>query len=182
MLSMAVLVLTTWLAVWAMIPIMWTTPEIKLLKRMVAASDKVYTSVSYSIATQFIENIYLTGAGHINATGNNLANGIVGNSGNNAIDGRTGADYMVGGLGNDTYYVDNAGDRTIEVNGGGSDKVYTSVSYSIATQFIENIYLTGAGNLAVTGNNLANGVVGNSGNNVLNGGLGSDYLVGGGGK
>ncbi len=145
-------------------------------------SDKVYTSVSYSIATQFIENIYLTGAGHINATGNNLANGIVGDSGNNAIDGRTGADYMVGGLGNDTYYVDNAGDQTIEVNGAGSDKVFSSVSYSVSRQFIENVYLTGSSHINATGNNLANGMVGNSGNNVLNGGLGSDYLVGGGGN
>ncbi len=42
--------------------------------------------------------------------------------------------------------------------------------HSIARQFIENIYLTGAGNLAATGNNLANGIVGDSGNNVLNGG------------
>ena len=35
-------------------------------------------------------------------------------AGNNLLDGGAGADAMTGGAGNDTYFVDNAGDAVIE--------------------------------------------------------------------
>src|SRR5262249_900611 len=47
---------------------------------------------------------------------------------------------------------------------------------------IENITLTGAGNINATGNSLGNTIVGNSGNNSLNGGLGADDMTGGAGN
>ncbi len=144
-----------------------------------AGADSIYSSVSYSIATQFVENINLTGSANINASGNVLANAITGHSGNNILNGGVAGDYMAGGLGDDTYYVDEAGDTTIEANGAGSDKVFSSISYSVATQFIENVYLTGSAHINATGNNLSNGIVGNSGNNVINGGTGADDMAGG---
>jgi hypothetical protein len=107
--------------------------------------DTVRTSVNYSVVAQFVEKMVLLGTGSINAVGNNLNNTITGNDGNNAIDGRGGADTMTGGLGNDTYYVDNAADKVVEANGAGTgtDTVNSSVTYSAAAQFVENITLTG---------------------------------------
>ena len=60
-----------------------------------------------------IENLVLTGPNAINGTGNNLDNNL-GNGAANILDGSFGADTMTGGLGNDTYVIDNAGDVAIE--------------------------------------------------------------------
>ena len=167
-------------------------------------SDRVFASVSYRLweHSQHIENLLLTGAANINGSGNGLNNGIVGNSGNNyleggngndtllggggddTLDGGTGTDNMNGGVGNDTYYVDNAGDTITEAINGGSDRVFSSVSYRLweQSQHIENLILTGTANINGSGNGLNNGIVGNSGNNYLEGGNGNDTLLGGGGN
>ena len=46
--------------------------------------------------------------------GNVLANSIVGNSGNNILDGGANADLLIGRAGNDAYFVDNASDLIVE--------------------------------------------------------------------
>lgn len=142
--------------------------------------DTVRASISQAL-TSNVENLFLTGSVNINGTGNALANRLTGNTGNNVLDGRIGADTMEGGAGNDTYIVDNGGDRVIEVAGGGTDTVYASVSYTLADH-VENLVLTGAGQLNGTGNALNNRLTGNAGNNILNGGLGADTLEGGAGN
>ncbi|KQT11109.1 hypothetical protein ASG40_20030 [Methylobacterium sp. Leaf399] len=148
-----------------------------------AGTDLVYASVSYSLAGSHLENLTLTGTGNLSGTGNGLANVITGNSGANVLNGLIGADTMSGGAGSDTYYVDTAGDRAIEADSAvGTDLVYASVSYSLAGSHLENLTLTGAGNLAGTGNSLANVITGNAGANVLNGGLGADTMSGGAGS
>ena len=162
----------------------------KTIEAKNSGTDQVFSSVSYSLAGQYVENLTLTGSGNINATGNSLANTLTGNSGNNVLNGGagndvlnggTGADEMTGGAGNDTYYVDNAGDTTVEANNGGTDQAFSTVSYSLAGQYVENLTLTGSGNTNATGNSLANRLTGNSGNNVLNGGTGADVMKGGAG-
>ncbi|WP_168154999.1 type I secretion C-terminal target domain-containing protein, partial [Acinetobacter junii] len=142
-------------------------------------TDKVFSSISYSLSGQFVENLELTGSANINATGNNQNNILIGNSGNNTLNGGLGADSLKGGLGNDIYYVDNVGDVVTELSSEGTDKVFSSISYSLSGQFVENLELTGSANINATGNNQNNILIGNSGNNILNGGLGNDTLNGG---
>jgi len=100
------------------------------------------------------------------------------------LDGGAGADTLIGGDGNDVYYVDNVLDVVSEISSlpaGGNDLVFSSVSYSLANN-VERLTLTGADNLTGTGNSLANTLVGNLANNTLNGGDGNDSLFGGGGN
>src|SRR5205085_4362117 len=80
------------------------------------------------------------------------------------------------------YIVDNAGDRANETSAlGGTDSVFSSVSFTLGAS-VENLTLTGTGNLTGVGNTLANTIAGNSGNNILAGGLGADTVDGGGGN
>ena len=145
-------------------------------------TDTVQSSVSFSLGGQYIENLTLTGTAIINGTGNSLANTLTGNAGNNILDGGTNADRMVGGAGNDTYRVDNAGDVVVEKSGQGTDTVQSSVSFSLGGQYIENLTLTGTAIINGTGNSLANTLTGNAGNNILDGGTNADRMVGGAGN
>ncbi|MDP3841519.1 MAG: hypothetical protein Q8Q81_02835, partial [Oxalobacteraceae bacterium] len=88
-----------------------------------------------------------------------------------------GADAMAGGLGNDIFMVDDAGDVASELAGEGTDTVQSYlVNYTLAAN-VENLQLMGAQNLNATGNSLNNVLTGNSANNTLTGGTGSDRFV-----
>lgn len=141
--------------------------------------DTVYAEASWTLGDN-LEHLSLVGSGHFNATGNNLANIIIGNSGNNVLDGGRGADTMNGGEGDDTYFVDHAGDVAAEFAGSTNDLVYASVSHTLGNG-IENLTLLGNGNLNGTGNSLNNVIRGTSGANVLGGDYGNDTLYGGAG-
>jgi Ca2+-binding RTX toxin-like protein len=147
-------------------------------------NDTVLAARSYALAAgQEIETLATAndaGTGFINLTGNEFANILRGNAGGNRLDGGLGADQMTGGLGNDTYVVDNVGDQVIELSGGGTDSVESSVSFSLANApEVENLTLTGVAWLNGTGNDLANILTGNAGANSLSGAGGNDILYGG---
>ena len=140
-------------------------------------SDTVQSSVSYVLGAN-LENVVLTGFSSVDATGNELANQLIGNSGSNRLDGGAGNDTMVGGDGDDTYVLDSAADQVIELADEGSDTVVVGFSYATGNN-IENVRLTGSANLNATGDAGDNVLEGNAGNNLLAGGGGSDLLIGG---
>ena len=154
----------------------------------------INASISYSLVAGprligDVENLTLTGTASIDGFGNALANIITGNSGGNILNGGAGIDMLRGLNGSDNYVVDNSLDVVDEAQpgSGGVDRVTSSVSFSLANTFttrgqVENLLLTGTGNLGGTGNSLANAITGNGGANVLNGGGGTDWLTGGAGN
>ena len=88
---------------------------------------------------------------------------------------------MVGGLGNDTYVVDSAGDVVTETSGAGTDLVNSSAASYTLDSNIENLTLTGTA-ITGTGNEQANVITGNGGDNFLYGAYGNDSLTGAGGN
>jgi len=112
------------------------------------------------------------------ATGTINNDDFIGTSGPDTLAGTSGADAMTGLAGNDTYTVNNAGDLVIEAFNQGTDTVQAAISYTLPNN-VENLLLTGTGNLNGTGNGLNNQITGNSGNNTLNGAAGRDTLTGG---
>lgn len=115
-----------------------------------------------------------------NVTGSASADSLTGNEFANVLDGGAGNDTMAGGADNDTYVVDSAGDVVTENAGEGTDLVQSSIDYTLGAN-VENLALTGAGNLNGTGNGLDNVMTGNDGNNVLSGLGGADMIGGGAG-
>lgn len=144
--------------------------------------DTVISSVSRTLGSNQ-EKLELTGTRDLAGTGNGLANTLRGNEGDNALDGKGGADELRGGFGNDTYHVDHAGDRIVEIasRAGGTDTVVAAVTHTLAA-YVENLALSGSRDIHGVGNALANVLTGNSGDNILDGGKGADTLVGGSGQ
>ena len=133
---------------------------------------------------------------------------LVGTSGNDTLDGGGGNDSLSGLAGTDTL-IGGSGNDVID-GGAGADLLCAAAAVTTPTPWmtptmqqsscktpvrtwwrssinhalapnVENLILTGSGNIAGTGNDLNNSITGNAGSNTLDGGLGSDALVGGAG-
>jgi Ca2+-binding RTX toxin-like protein len=87
---------------------------------------------------------------------------------------------MTGGDGNDTYYVDNAGDSVVEISSnavsGGIDRVHSSLTAYTLSNNVEHLYVDRTGAANGTGNALDNTLFAGAGNNVLDGRDGIDTV------
>ncbi len=126
-----------------------------------ALNESVIATVSYALPAN-IQNITVTGSG-LTATGNGMSNHLTSTGG---------ANTLIGGLGDDTYYVNNAGDKVVELAGQGTDTIIATVSYALPAN-VENLTLKGSG-LTATGNGLNNALTSTGGANTLVGGAGND--------
>ncbi|MFK3772345.1 beta strand repeat-containing protein [Pseudomonas sp. NPDC089406] len=136
----------------------------------------------------------------INLVGNAAANVLTGNAGDNLLDGKGGVDYMSGGLGNDTYVLDNQQEllTVTELEGEGVDTLQityrntgttamnidiseTSTIANVNIANFENVTVSGAGLFNLKGNDRDNLLTGNASRNVIEGGAGNDTLDGKGG-
>jgi Ca2+-binding RTX toxin-like protein len=124
-------------------------------------------------------------------TGSAVANRLEGGAGDDTLTDVAGAgpDTLIGGAGNDTYVV-SATNTVIDESGGGSDQVYSSVTYTLSAG-IENLFASGGNaidltgnesNNLIVGNDAGNRLTGNGGHDTLNGAGGGDVLIGGAGN
>ncbi|GLK90810.1 beta strand repeat-containing protein [Pseudomonas turukhanskensis] len=106
---------------------------------------------------------------------------LVGNDRDNTLDAGKTASLLLGGKGNDVYFVAHKDAQVVEDDANGDDGVDTvvaSVSFAIGDN-VENLTLTGKAAINGTGNELENQIIGNDGANILDGGTGADTLTGG---
>lgn len=189
----------------------------------VGGTDTVFASVNFELGAN-IENLTLTGSDGIGGWGNDDSNVIVGNAGDNYLgDGSTGwnwnypdqstitgggKDTLIGGAGNDAYYVNWTGTADIDVitdSGGTGDWVGLHVtspgtsynlnlgagnltgiehltiygSYIGAPAFGGfNITTTGTANNYIDGSDDSDTIGGGAGNDILFGQNGADVLKG----
>lgn len=127
--------------------------------------DTIYTSFA---------TFSLEGYAHFEGlTGGDGNQQLTGNSASNFIDGGLGGDTMIGGPGNDRYFVENPNDVVVESAGQGRDRIYTTLPTFSLEQLPQVEELVGdAGDQMLFGN---------SGNNTMIPWLGSDTLFGGAG-
>src|SRR6185312_16053270 len=91
------------------------------------------------------------------------------------------ADTLVGGLGNDRYYID-LSDAIVENPGGGIDSIFLSDGSFVLPDAIENLALFSTADVTATGNAADNNLSAGGGNNLLSGLGGNDTLGGGSGN
>lgn len=127
-----------------------------------AGYDIILATVNYLIQSN-VEALYLKGTG-LTGTGSGGDDTLLSAA-------SAGANTMVGGGGNDLYYVSHAGDVVTELSGEGTDTVISIVSYTIPNN-VEVLYVNGTG-LTGTGSN--------GGDTLASIGAGPNTLVGLGG-
>lgn len=179
------------------------TPGDRIVEGRNQGIDAVEAFFSFTLSAN-LEVLVLKGAGNINGTGNasnntlvgnsgtNLLKGLAGNdrlsggrSGNDTLDGGQGSDTLSGSFGDNTFIIDNVGDR-IENAGPGVDTVQSDVDFQLPSD-IENLILLkkareGIGNELtnqITGNGADNTLIGGHGNDALDGQNGRDTIIGG---
>jgi beta-glucanase (GH16 family) len=105
---------------------------------------------------------------------------LYGTPGNDSMYGDSAVNVtMIGGKGDDLYYLYSGINRAYEAAGEGVDTISTWMSYTLPANF-ENLTVTGNGRFAF-GNDTDNIIKGGSGSQTLDGDGGNDVLIGAGG-
>jgi Ca2+-binding RTX toxin-like protein len=89
---------------------------------------------------------------------------------------------LVGGAGDDTYFMYDHNTKVVELAGQGIDTIVDGMidGYSLVNApNVENLRLGDNYSSPATGNDLDNIIIGNAGNNMIDGGRGNDVLAGG---
>jgi len=149
-------------------------------------TDTALASVTYTLNAN-VESLLQQGSSNIDGTGNDLANQIVGNAGNNVLSGAGGDDVIKGGAGNDTLN-GGLGDDNMDGGAGVDTVTYADasgpVTVSLAVTSFQNTGGAGFDKIAnvenITGSNFDDTLTGSSVRNVITGGGGADTMTGGG--
>lgn len=131
-----------------------------------ATNDTVQSSVSFTLASN-VNTLELTGSAALVATANSGSATLVSNSG---------ADTLKGGSGNDTFIVASTAVVVQDTASGAHNTISSAVSYTLPTD-VNDLVLTGTGNLTATANSANDTLVSNSGVDTLVGGSGSEVFV-----
>jgi len=91
---------------------------------------------------------------------------LIGAGGADTLDDHGYATTLAGAAGDDLNVVGNVASTVTEAAGAGVDSVQAAVSSTLSDN-VENLTLTGTGNIDTTGNGLDNVIVGNAGDNVI---------------
>jgi Ca2+-binding RTX toxin-like protein len=114
---------------------------------------------------------------------------LLGNDGTDFLDGGVGADTMIGGLGDDVYFLDSLQDVISEVAGTGAGWDTARVSYvgltagqgvtfDLGAMHVESLVMEGLDSLIALGSSDANVIIGNDLGDTLSGLGGEDNLLG----
>lgn len=156
--------------------------------------ESVSASTSQTLAPN-VKDLTLTGDGDIDGVGNDLANVIIGNTGDNHLSGMAGNDVLEGGEGKDIIdggdgidtasYAHAKGGVAVSLirwNGDSASTTFQSTGGAGDHKLISIENLQGSAfNDTLAGDNGGNVLVGGAGDDRLTGGIGADSLVGGGG-
>jgi Ca2+-binding RTX toxin-like protein len=146
-----------------------------------SAVVRVGTAISQTLAGGAFHDVLVGLDGDDQLHGNGGGDTLDGGNGNDVLRGGTGDDSMNGGAGDDIYYADSSDDAAVEFANQGTDTVHTTASFTLG-QHVENVTADSDAGLILTGNSLANTIIGGGGNDTLSGGGGNDKLKGGGGN
>ncbi len=147
-----------------------------------AGNDTLYGGDGRDLLDGGSENDILRGDAGVDTLDGGAGNDTL-YSGTSDVPGNGG--LMLGGTGDDVYYVDAANSVVTEAAGGGNDIVRTTVDVHLAAdsevEVLRANFQTSTNNLDLTGSDIANELRGNDGANVLRGGGGNDTMRGFGG-
>jgi Ca2+-binding RTX toxin-like protein len=106
---------------------------------------------------------------------------VIGSAFNDSLTANAAGTNLIGGSGNDVYFVNGNAVNVIETAGGGDDEVRTVLTNLRLADNVERLTYVGNSNFTGFGNGLDNVITGGANNDILSGGAGADQFIGGAG-